>query len=129
MSGKRSFQFGLRKLLLWTAVVALLLGLATSLGDWGWFLACWLLFIGVLRAAFGPKVAGILSVAVPVIVACAVAMTRHPGPSFGDLLVDAFLVGAFVGLAMFVIVEGAIGLVNWADKVLGPKSDGEARRD
>ena len=70
------FQLGLRKLLLWTAVVAVLLGILRML-NW-------------------------------------------------DLLLAALLT---LGCLIYGIVELVVRAVNWADKVLETKSDGEARRD
>ena len=53
MSGKRCLQFGLRKVLLWTAVIALYLGVLT-MSNLGLFLSAVLtshvVYVGILRA-------------------------------------------------------------------------------
>ena len=131
----RRFQFGLRRLLLWTAVVAVLLGVAASLGDGAWLLACCVLVVCVLRVAFGSKVAGILSVAAALILYVSFSLlaymaTSNPNPVLaGVVVIMRGAIGGLVGLAMFGIAEGAVRGVNWADKLLETTSDGETRRD
>jgi hypothetical protein len=132
MTGKRSFQFSLRKLLLWTAVVALLLGVATSLGEGVWLLACWVLVVCAIRCAFGPNVAVILSVGGGAILGGALGYAlphTDPGPDPVERAMQGVIVGGFFGLATFGIVEGAFRAVNWVDKAFEPKSDGETRRE
>ncbi|MFC1596697.1 leucine-rich repeat domain-containing protein [Planctomycetota bacterium] len=113
-------------------VVALLFGLATTrftIGV-GPFLLCCLLVIAVLRAAFGPRVAGILSVGAAAILYVSfswlVYTTAHPRPHPAEagavVLIVGGAMGGLVGLVMFGIVEGASRVVNWADKVLETKS-------
>jgi hypothetical protein len=130
---RRRFQFGLRKLLLWTAVAALLLGTAASLREGAWLPACCILIVGAIRCAFGARVAGGISVATAVILMVSfswvVAETHHPGPSLGDATVTGLALGLFFGLATLGIVEGAVRVVNWADKVLESKSDRATMRD
>jgi hypothetical protein len=122
----------LRKLLLWTAVVAVLLGIATTLGEVAAGLVCWTIPVCAIRCAFGPKVAGVLSLAAAVILSvsfsCLFYMTSHPHAASAEAAIAAVIgggtVGGLFGLATFGIVEGAVRGVNWVDKVLETKSDG-----
>ena len=129
----RRCQFGLRKLLLWTAVVAFLLGVAASLGDGAWLVAGCILLISVLRVAFGSRVAGILSVAVAVMLWVslwwAATTAARPGPSLAEATLAGLAFVVLFPLATFGIAEGLVSVVNWADKMLETKSDGETRRD
>jgi hypothetical protein len=136
---RRRFQFGLRKLLLWTGVVAVLLGLATTTFTTAEavVLLGWMILVAAVRWAFGPKAAGALSVAAALILHVSfswlVYMAARPFPDPVEAGVGALIVGGTVGglfgLVMFGIAEGAVRAVNWADKVLETKSDGEPRRD
>jgi hypothetical protein len=64
---RRRFQFGLRKLLLWTAVVALYLGILSLVNFNACLsvsLTCYLILVGTLRVTFGRWGACVGSVAV-----------------------------------------------------------------
>ena len=78
MNRERSNQFDLRKLLMWTAVGAVLLGilLVTDGAYWAYVLApvYWIATVVGVRAAAGTKAAGIASLAIAtatgLVVAC-----------------------------------------------------------
>jgi len=117
----------LRKLLLWTAVVALVLGIATTLGMEDSFvfliLVCWTILIGAIRYGFGPKAAGILSSVAWAILGgvhgyVGYGLMRQFGPGRAEGAVQGLMAGGFYGLAMFGIVEGLARVVNWAARVL-----------
>ena len=63
----RKFQFTLRKLLLWTAVAAVWLGVLTTLPlgpPLSITLTLWVVIVGIVRAAVRPLAAGFTSVAI-----------------------------------------------------------------
>jgi hypothetical protein len=125
------FQFGLRKLLLWTAVVATLLGVATTLGiEVSSVFLSWIILVWAIRRGFGAKVAAVLSVAAWAALGLVLSSVHvHPGPGPGMLAVEGAMIGGFVGLAMFGIAEGLVRAVNWADNLMRTKSDGETGGD
>jgi len=115
--GNGRFQFGSRRLLLWTAVVALYLGFLTEfVGDVlpCVVLTCWLVGIGVVRRG-NRLVAALCSAAVGILL----------WPSVPPLPLDR-LEGVAVGLLFFACVEGICRAVNWADEIMRTK--GRARK-
>jgi len=126
-SERRRFQFGLRKLLLWTAVVALLLGVAATFGEEAWISAGWIIVVGIVRVAFGPKVGGVLSVAAGMILVaaflCLVFVASEPGPRIGEAVAVGVIFGGLFGLAMFSITEYLYLAVNWADNLMQTRTD------
>jgi hypothetical protein len=113
-------QFGLRKMLLWTLVIALYLAVVR----WErWDLALfavvtsWLIVVAIVRAAFGPTVAAALSAlagAIPggwlgYVAATAVRPSRPGVVLFGGVLF------CIIGCILFAVVEIAIRAVNWVD--------------
>ena len=135
----RRFQFGLRKLLLWTGVVALLLGILKVLNlpilvcvlvD------CWVIVVAVVRATSGATAAAVLSVAFGVVAVVAVLfiVPSELGitPDGTELVLAApelLLNGVGLGLYVLALVELAFRGVNWTDKMLEANSDGETRRE
>ena len=122
MTEKRRFQFGLRKSLIWTAVVALYLGFVTSLGippvAIG-FITSWAVVVGILRQAIGPMVAASLSVIGGGIVFAFGedwGAFHWPGPFWGCL----------AGWFVFVLLETAFRAIEYADNFIEEKT---ARRD
>jgi hypothetical protein len=126
----RRCQFGLRKLLLWTAVVAVLLGIATTtftIGD-SLLLTCWIVLVGAIRLALGTKAARMLSVVAGMMLGGFVGYFASeatlPGLDPVEATVTGLTTGFFCGLATFVGVEVLVRVVNWVDKVFEAKSDG-----
>jgi hypothetical protein len=124
---RRRLQFGLRKLLLWTAVAALVLGWATTFRqEEAWVIACWILTFGVVRVAFGFWVAGILSIGAGAIFGGwlgYIAATRF-NPNIGlDLFKHYVVVGCVSGFILFGVVELIVRVVEWADNLMRTKSD------
>jgi len=117
----------LRKLLLWTAVVALVLGVAATFGEEAAIPAGWIIVLGVVRVAFGSKVAGVLSVLAGVILSACLAyvLTTHsrPGPDPVEAIPAGVIVGILFGLAMFAITEYLYLAVDWADNHMQTKTD------
>ena len=118
MSERRPrFQFSLRKLLLWTAVVAIWLGVLKMLDSQPFVLVVLtlrVLIVGSVRAALSPIVAAETSV----ILAMMIKLGYVPC-GFGSLplvgLSDAFFVFAFV--------EVSFRVVAWADNLMRTKTD------
>lgn len=116
------FQFSLRKLLLWVAVVALCLGIPIACGQnpvvW-LLLTCWCAAIGGLRWSFGQvpaAYASIVGAGVLTSVAYAVGDALQPV----DYVVAAFagfLTGIPIGFVLFVMLELAFIFVNWSDSL------------
>ena len=126
-----NLQFGLLKMLLWTAVLALLLGILKTLqfgfpetlhGLWIVFsvcICCWLFVVGVVRVVIAPKTAAMLSVAIATVAAISFFLLLF-GDGGGPVLavLVGFPSGLFLGLIVAVIVELAISGVNWADEFI-----------
>jgi len=107
--GNGRFQFGLRSLLLWTAVVALYLGFLTGFVRDVFpcvVLTCWLVGIGVLRR--GNRLMAAL---------CSAALGMLLWPSVPPLPLDR-LEGVAVGLLFFGVVEGTCRTVNLVDEIM-----------
>ena len=124
---RRRFQFGLRKLLLWTVVLALYLGVARMLGMPPIALAVltlWIAVVAGLRAAFGPVVAAIVSPAIGAVLGGWFEYTGPaldpPGPS---PLGPGIALGGLFGCVLFAAVELSCRAVNWADNVMRTRHD------
>jgi hypothetical protein len=92
------------------AVVALWLGILTTVRfdpPLMVFLTCWLLVVGILRAAVGAIVAALVS---------AGAGTLLKDAGTGDL--SDVGVGALIGLAAYLVLEVVIRVVNWLDTLM-----------
>jgi hypothetical protein len=114
----------LRKLLLWTAVVAVLLGVGRSVGvpQGVWLLVWvgWILAVGIIRSATNPVAAGIVSVVLGG--GCGVweyFLTKAPIKFFN--LHEGILAGCVSGLVVLAVAELIYHAVNWVDKVLETK--------
>lgn len=121
----RRFQFGLRKLLLWTAVVAMFLGLlgmievalSTLL-----ILTSWATIVGVARAIFNTEVAGLMSVAIGVVLGVWLTFLVSPfSVGVFSYAVYAMMFGLF-GLFVCVFVEVAFRAVDWLDNLIRTKT-------
>lgn len=117
---ERRFQFTLRKLLLWVAVVALCLGIPSACGQnpliWV-LLTCWCAVIGILRWNFGrvpAAYASVVGAAILTSVAYAVGDPLQPV----QYMVAGFaglVTGIPIGFVLFVVLELASTVVNWID--------------
>jgi len=131
---ERSFQFGLRKLLLWTAVVAIWLGVLTMLPlgpPLSTLLTLWVVVVGVVRVAIRPLAAAFTSV----VMAFGVALIHdYSGLLYYDDLHPPYMfvfppAFGLYAVVIFAFVELALRAVNWVDNLMRTKSDGETRRD
>ena len=115
---RRRFQFGLRKLLLWMAVVAVLLGVLKmlELSTAGLILAAsWVAITAIVRGAFGSTWAHIVSA----VGGGALAFGLLFAGAIGGISVVVLII---VGAGMpFVFVELAWLGVDWLDKLLRTK--------
>ena len=111
---RRRFQFGLRKLLLWTVVVAVLLGTLKMLGleTAGLVIAAsWAAITAVVRGAFGSTLAHIVSAVGGGVLALVLLFTG---------VIGATSIVVFIVLAAgvsFVFVEAAWLGVDWLDSL------------
>ncbi len=134
---QRRFQFSLRKLLLWMAVLAVYLGvlrLITANVSVVLISICWLTVIVAVRMKWGARRACFvaitgtgfcLSVASAATFWIAVGPFGH-GARFGRRMTGymplMFLVGAFIGLYVFLVVELSIGFVDFLDRLMQTKT-------
>ena len=118
-----SFQFGLRKLLLWTVVVALYCGLVVAVESENleWLvLSCWPALILGLRFAFGPWVAcHVSAIGAGGVLALRVFFPALPASAFE--VQHAFIQGCGIGYVVWIVVELVCLLVNRADNLLRTK--------
>ena len=129
----RKNQFGLRKLLLWTAVVALYSGMFRMLAPIldGWvFLLSGIIILAIIRMATNAITTAVISV-------MAAGVLLFVG-LFGEMglyavmpinLLMAFGGACYWGVLLFAVVELPLRAVNWLDDLMETKSDGETRRD
>jgi hypothetical protein len=124
--------------MLWTLVVALYLSIfeVIPLHPIGFTIfTVWLIVVGVLRMAFGRKVACLFSVVAGIYVGIlrallgwtvAALVSSGTGlflPSVDRAnLMDA-VGGALVGLVVFLLVECGFRSVDWADRLMPTKTD------
>ncbi len=118
-----NFQFGLRKLLLWTVVVALYCGLVVAVEsenlEWLVLSCCPALILG-LRFAFGPWVAcHVSAIGAGAVLALRVFFPALPTNAFEVQF--AFVEGCGIGYALWLVVELVCLLVNRADNLLRSK--------
>lgn len=130
---RRRFQFRLRRLLLWTAVVALGLGVLSplELDVSGWiFLSGWFFAISLVRWTFGRKWAASVAVVMGVSAyawhSCSLVARNVNGVVPVDYYFDAAIAvalpGSLVGFVSFLVVEFAWQAVNRLDRI--GQSDG-----
>jgi hypothetical protein len=115
---RRRFQFGLRKLLLWTVVVAVLLGSLRALGldTVGLVIAaCWVAITAAIRGAFGSTWAHVVSSAGGSALALGLLFTGV----IGATSIVLFIILA-AGIS-FGFVELAWFGVDWFDELLRTK--------
>jgi len=119
--GRRRFQFRLRKLLLWTAVVALLLGVLKMLGLGPArivLVACWTIVIVILGQALSVKAACRISGLAGVTFFAWITCCESPPHRFvaGMLLVAAPL-GWILGYTGALLMNGAASGVSRMDNL------------
>ena len=123
---RRRFQFSLRKLLLWTTVVALYLGSMKTLefnSGLVAFITFWVAVVGGVRWSLGVKAAAIASFVIGTLLGldfslAAPALGGAP-PSFFALLTIS--IGWVFGGFILGLVELTMRAVNWADKIIEGK--------
>jgi hypothetical protein len=131
---RRLLQVSIRKLTLWTVVVALYLSIVTVFQvDLIIFavLTVWFVVVGMLRVAFGRKVAGIVSVVAGAAIfgwgACVITLMYVPSLGWIELTIRALPMGLVVGgpfgFLFFSVVECAFRFVDWADNLMRTKTD------
>ena len=117
------FQFSIRKLLLWTVVVALYLGLCKWVEmDLQLFLllTSWLVVVTIARLIWNVRAAVIATVA---LMSIAVTVVNFHGIGFLALLLLLHPLAVVFVVINVAIVEVAVFLVNWADDFMASKSD------
>ena len=138
--GRRGFQFGLRKLLLWTAAVALYLGILSLIGFEPCLsvsATCYVIPVGIVRAKYGPEVACLCSIGVLSIPAILMAVyvlwcgfravldgLCGPLEAVGALLPLLFFWAAccLLGYVVFLFVHAVYSAVEWTDNLLETKT-------
>ncbi len=133
---KRRLQFTLRRMLLWTVVVALYCGLSVSAATWhsGWL---GLLFISWFRRAAGctAVIAVFLKTVTRSSIAChleafaggvvTTASFYLTEPSINPVNTSIlFLFGCGTGWLIFLVLEATCRLVDWADRFIGRMTKG-----
>ena len=124
---RRRFQFGLRRGLAWTAVVALGLGVLSSLEPNAviWIVyPSWFAIVLILRWRFGGRVAAGISVIAGMLlfallcgsIWAATSRRLEPVEVVMIAVVGAFL-GGFVGFVLFLLAEAARRAVNRIDRI------------
>lgn len=118
-----TFQFGLRKLFLWTAVVALYCGMVVAVEseslEWLVLCCCPVLILGV-RFAFGSRAAcHVTALAAGATLAARTFFPTFPARPFE--VWNAFVQGCGVGYAVWLVVELACVLVDRADRLFRSK--------
>jgi len=125
-------QFGLRKVLLWTAAVAFGLGLLSTLKPdaLGWVVyPGWIATVLILRWNFGSKVAALASVAFGMLLFAVVCglewaandMRPHPAEVV-VIAVVCSLLGGMIGFVLLLLIETACRIINRLDRI--GQSDG-----
>ncbi len=126
-SGRRRFQFRLRRLVIWTVVAALvcgilLAGLEPEGLDWI-VLPVWFVTVFIVRWGFGSKKwAARISIVLGMLVSLGWAIYRPKPPSVVELVIGCGIMGGSIGYVSFLLVEAAREIVNRIDKI--GQSDG-----
>lgn len=128
---RRGLQFGMRKLLWWTALAAVWLGLFRMVGMTPTAIACiagWVAVNAVLRCAFGSPVLCVFSVAAGAIAGCGIVLAKClSGAGFSGgprvfYLPAAALFGGYAGFLSYVVLEVAFCTIGLPDGLLRSKS-------
>jgi hypothetical protein len=126
MSGtaKRRLQFSLRRLMLWTAIIALYLGIvgAIQVGPLvSTVLVVYVVFVVVIRMAFGQKLACVSSVVIAgllFLLFFVASFGRFAAWPLSCVALCVSACGAVYGFLLFAMVELTFRFVEWADKSL-----------
>ncbi len=138
---ERRFQFSLRKLLLWTTAVAVLLGVLQmmEIGATGVAVVlAGIAILGVLRSAFDPRQALILwtlvsAIAGVIIIAASAIweLVNANGPSHTEIVLDVtwlsfwgIVFGGAIGGITYTLTDAACGFLDWLDSLM---QSGDAR--
>ena len=118
---RRRLQFGIRRLLLWTTVVALACGMLSSLGpedvlDWT-VLPTWFVTVFIVRWAFGSKWAAVVSIMAGMFLCLGWAIYRPKPLGMVGLATGSVLLGTLLGCVPFLMVEAACRTVDWIDRI------------
>ncbi len=106
---RRSLQFGLRRLLLWTVVIALAFGALSTLGPdtIGWIVfSWWLCALLVLRWVVGSRPTLISSIVIGGLLGGVPVPLPEQKVIWG-------VIGGLIGVALCVYVEVSCQFVNW----------------
>ena len=139
---RAGFQFTLRKMLLWTAVVAVYFGTLKVLGfppfDFT-VLSCFLGIAVACRVLFGSNAALFASqmmISIGLVMVFSGLFSRPESsmfflsedvlPPFWQIVFLSFLGGAIIGWGMSTLVELASRAVNWLDRLIETKKDHES---
>jgi len=123
----RRFQFSLRKLFLWTAVVALYFGcgeaICLSLGEEAAgplvLLAVWIGVLGLVRTAFGSQAAVLFSMGVAATLSGIAGYIVQANVSpYRERAIFGIATGCVVGFCLFAITELLIRAVDWLDRLM-----------
>ena len=121
---RRRFQFSLRRMLLWTAVVAvccnILKILNLELGVW-FLLIVWMIVVGVLLVIGCPKWAACWSIIIGIPTGWFTVL-HFPRSELSLPLIIGSLIGVLFGVGIFVIVRFVLLAVNWADNFIDEKT-------
>jgi hypothetical protein len=120
--------------MLWTAVVALYLGIVEVLQvDLVFFavLTVWFVIVGTLRIAFGRRIACLVSVLAGVVLSvCGIGFvlvypgrTVDWGRSLTGALFMGLIIGSLTGFVLFAVTDWGFRFVNWADNRMRTKTD------
>ncbi len=124
---RQRFQFSLRKLLLWTVVVALTLSILSPLELGGLFPFGWFVTVLMLRWGLGSRVAAWVSIMAGMLLfawaSCLVSASVSPSRyGYGEAALVGGSMGVMVGLVLFLLVDGTCRVVDWIDRI--GQSDG-----
>ncbi len=126
----RRFQFSLRKLLLWTTAVAVLLGVLQMMafGATGFAIVLGgIAILGVLRSAFDPRQALILWTLVSAIAGVIIISVgaNWDSSSHGEIVLNViwlsfwgFVFGGAIGGISYTLTDAACGFLDWLDSLM-----------
>ena len=126
---RRRFQFGLRKLLLWTVALSVYLGILRMLQCHPVLvvvLTCWVGAVAVVRVAIGWKWAAVVSAVGGAILLGIPAYQARGDDS--DLVGNLLLAAIVGGLAVLAVVHVIACTIDWADNLMRANKHEAGRR-